>query len=73
MTFLKESYVHFTENIKFMMIWYGKFPWSDSERFYMTISFLLRVPYTELILSLPPANEGRRYFVMTSLIGWAQA
>ena len=26
-----------------------------------------------LILSLHPANERRRYFVMTSLIGWAQA
>ena len=25
-----------------------------------------------LILSLRPANEGRRYFVTTSLIGWAQ-
>ena len=26
-----------------------------------------------LILGLHPANERRRYFVMTSLIGWAQA
>ena len=26
-----------------------------------------------LILGLRPANEGRRYFVTTSLIGWAQA
>ena len=28
---------------------------------------------TGLILGLLPANEGRRYFVTTSLIGWAQA
>ena len=27
---------------------------------------------TELILGLRPANERRHYFVMTSLIGWAQ-
>ena len=26
-----------------------------------------------LILGLRPANERRRYFVTTSLIGWAQA
>ena len=26
-----------------------------------------------LILGLHPANERRRYFVATSLIGWAQA
>ena len=26
----------------------------------------------ELILGLRPANERRRYFVTTSLIGWAQ-
>ena len=29
--------------------------------------------YTRLILGLCPANERRHYFVMTSLIGWAQA
>ena len=28
---------------------------------------------TGLILGLLPANERRRYFVTTSLIGWAQA
>ena len=28
---------------------------------------------TGLILGLCPANERRRYFVTTSLIGWAQA
>ena len=27
----------------------------------------------ELILGLRPANERQRYFVTTSLIGWAQA
>ena len=27
----------------------------------------------EIILSLRPTNERRRYFVTTSLIGWAQA
>ena len=26
-----------------------------------------------LILGLRPANERRRYFITTSLIGWAQA
>ena len=26
-----------------------------------------------LILGMRPANERRRYFVTTSLIGWAQA
>ena len=30
-------------------------------------------PITGLILGLRPANERRRYFVTTSLIGWAQA
>ena len=29
--------------------------------------------YTGLILGFHPANERRRYFVTTSLIGWAQA
>ena len=29
--------------------------------------------HTGLILGLRPANERRRYFVTTSLIGWAQA
>ena len=29
--------------------------------------------YTGLILGLHPANERRRYFVTTSLIGWTQA
>ena len=29
--------------------------------------------YTGMILGLRPANERRRYFVTTSLIGWAQA
>ena len=28
---------------------------------------------TGMILGLRPANERRRYFVTTSLIGWAQA
>ena len=28
--------------------------------------------YSGLIQGLRPANERRRYFVMTSLIGWAQ-
>ena len=28
---------------------------------------------TGLILGLRPTNERRRYFVTTSLIGWAQA
>ena len=30
-------------------------------------------PVSRLIVGLCPANERRRYFVMTSLIGWAQA
>ena len=29
--------------------------------------------YAGLILGLLPANERRRYFVTTSLIGWVQA
>ena len=29
--------------------------------------------HTKLILGLRPTNEGRRYFVTASLIGWAQA
>ena len=29
--------------------------------------------YAGLILGLRPANERRRYFVTTSLIGWTQA
>ena len=31
-----------------------------------------RGQWAGLILGLPPANERRRYFVTTSLIGWAQ-
>ena len=31
------------------------------------------VTNSRLILGLHPANERRRYFVTTSLIGWAQA
>ena len=31
-----------------------------------------RLTYTGLILGLRPANERRRYFVTTSLIGWTQ-
>ena len=44
----------------------------DSEllsEFYETFHVLI----TGLILGLCPANGRRRYFVMTSLIGWAQA
>ena len=33
----------------------------------------LSLQSTGLILGLRPANERQRYFVMTSLIGWAQA
>ena len=33
----------------------------------------LRLYMAELILGFPPANERRRYFVTTSLIGWVQA
>ena len=33
----------------------------------------LDIIYGGLILGLRPANERRRYFVPTSLIGWAQA
>ena len=32
----------------------------------------LKIPHAGLILGLHPANERWRYFVMTSLIGWAQ-
>ena len=38
-----------------------------------SISQKLDIHDTELILGLVPANERRRYFVTTSLIGWAQA
>ena len=31
-----------------------------------------KTSYAGLILGLRPANERRRYFVTTSLIGWAQ-
>ena len=34
---------------------------------------LTHVTYTGLIPGLRTANERRRYFVTTSLIGWAQA
>ena len=32
-----------------------------------------QLTYAGLILGLHPANGGRCYFVMTALIGWAQA
>ena len=31
------------------------------------------IKFKEPILGLRPANEKQRYFVMTCLIGWAQA
>ena len=40
-----------------------------------TTSFIClenHIPITGLILDLHTANERRRYFVTTSLIGWAQ-
>ena len=41
---------------------------------YGEIKLGLMIPYgTGLILGLRPANERLHYFVMTSLIGWAQA
>ena len=36
-------------------------------------SKLVKAMHSELILGLRPANERRRYFVATSLIGWTQA
>ena len=34
------------------------------------IAILIYIHYAGLILGLCPANERRRYFVTTSLIGW---
>ena len=44
-----------------------------SEEFHLINSYCLSKTSTGLILGLRPANERRRYFVTTSLIGWAQA
>ena len=40
---------------------------------YVPNQWTLLIHSTGLILALRPANERRRYFVTTSLIGWAQA
>ena len=37
------------------------------------LSYMEEDDHPGLILGLRPANERRRYFVTTSLIGWAQA
>ena len=39
---------------------------------YVKYSGVLGDPMTGLVLGLRPANERRRYFVTTSLIGWEQ-
>ena len=39
----------------------------------ISLTIFSRIHSTGQILGLPPANERRRYFVITSLIGWAQA
>ena len=46
---------------------------ADSHGFGIWRKFTSRDLDQELILGLRPANERRRYFVTTSLIGWAQA
>ena len=46
---------------------------SESLREVISITLLIMITInTGLILGLCPANERRRYFVTTSLIGWAQ-
>ena len=42
-----------------------------SDRYRNLSSISIAIP--GLILGLRPTNERRRYFVTTSLIGWAQA
>ena len=37
------------------------------------VAIILMQLLNRLILGLRPANERRRYFVTTTLIGWAQA
>ena len=51
-------------------------PWTTAQpRLLSVFDNQQRLPlhYTGLILGLRLANERRRYFVTTSLIGWAQA
>ena len=43
------------------------------DRYKATLIYVRTSISTWLILGLRPANERRRYFVTTSLIGWAQA
>ena len=40
---------------------------------FVCLMILVLIKTTRLILGLCPASERRRYFVTTSLIGWAQA
>ena len=46
--------------IEYLVVEYGKWPLTNARML------------AGLILGLRPANERRRYFVTTSLIGWAQ-
>ena len=47
--------------------------WLDYRRIYASLGLNeLRISGKGLILGLRPATERRRYFVTTSLIGWAQ-
>ena len=43
------------------------------QRVKVEVVWLLSPSVSELILDLCPANERRRYFVTTALIGWVQA
>ena len=47
---------------------------NNSELVYLGMKFEMNATFwpAGLILGLRPANESRRYFVMVSLIGWAQ-
>ena len=47
---------------------YIVYPWNS----FCTLNLSI-VMITGLILGLSPANEGRRYFETTSLIGWVHA
>ena len=47
--------------------------WVTAISIHNTLLLGMRLRCLRLILGLRPANERRRYFVTTSLIGWVQA
>ena len=60
-------------NKQFSCQWFGTFIWRHWKRLFGVNNLNFTVETAGLMLGLLPANERRRYFVTTSLIGWAKS